>query len=129
MSHGEFNSSYFGAFVILFMSCISFGLIVFLSSKIGSKMANKNSERLKLATYECGPEVVRQPNKINIHYFIYAILFVLFDAEVIFMFPWAVDFKILGLFGFIEMVFFITLLMIGFIYAWGKGAFKWQDIR
>ncbi|QCD52254.1 NAD(P)H-quinone oxidoreductase subunit 3 [Campylobacter sp. RM16192] len=129
MSHFEFASSYFGAFVILILSIIVFSLIVFLSSKIGSRMANKNSERLKLSIYECGPEVVKQPNRINIHYFLYAILFVLFDVEVIFMFPWAVDFKILGLFGFIEMAFFIILLSIGFIYAWGKGAFTWQDIR
>lgn len=129
MTHGDFSGSYFGAFVILFMSCVSFSLIVFLSSKVGSKMANKNTERLKLDIYECGPEVVKQPNKINIHYFIYAILFVLFDVEVIFMFPWAVDFKILGLFGLIEMVLFIGLLMVGFLYAWSKGAFKWQDIK
>ncbi|MGP1484986.1 MAG: NAD(P)H-quinone oxidoreductase subunit 3 [Campylobacter sp.] len=129
MTHSALYGSYFGAFVILFMSLASFSLIVFLSSKIGAKMANKNSEYLKLSTYECGPQSVKQPNKINIHYFIYAILFVLFDVEVVFMFPWAVDFKILGVFGLVEMVLFIALLVIGFVYAWSKGAFKWQHIR
>lgn len=123
------SGSYFGAFVILVLAVILFGLIVFASSKIGSMLANKNSERLKLAMYECGPEVVKQPNRINAHYFIYAMLFILFDVEVIFMFPWAVDFKILGIFGFVEMLLFIALLSVGFIYAWGKGAFKWQGIR
>ena len=53
----------------------------------------------------------------------------LFDVEVVFMFPWAVDFKILGVFGLVEMVLFIALLVIGFVYAWSKGAFKWQHIR
>lgn len=129
MSHSEFAHPYFGAFVILLSSTISFSLIVFLSSKVGKMMANRNTERLKLSIYECGPQVVKQPNRINIHYLIYGILFILFDVEVIFMYPWAVDFKMLGLFGLIEMVIFIGLLMVGFIYAWKKGAFEWQNIR
>ncbi|BCX78757.1 NAD(P)H-quinone oxidoreductase subunit 3 [Campylobacter sp. 19-13652] len=129
MSHSEFAHPYFGAFVILLSSTISFSLIVFLSSKVGKMMANRNTERLKLSIYECGPQVVKQPNRINIHYLIYGILFILFDVEVIFMYPWAVDFKMLGAFGLIEMVLFIGLLMVGFIYAWKKGAFEWQNIR
>ena len=56
-------------------------------------------------------------------------LFILFDVEIIFMFPWAVNFKILGVFGLVEMAFFIVLLGIGFIYAWKKGALNWQSIR
>lgn len=129
MSHSEFAHPYFGAFIILLSSTISFSLIVFLSSKVGKMMANRNTERLKLSIYECGPQVVKQPNRINIHYLIYGILFILFDVEVIFMYPWAVDFKMLGLFGLVEMVLFIGLLMIGFVYAWKKGAFEWQNIR
>lgn len=129
MSHSETSGLYFGAFVILVLATFAFSLIVFLSSKIGAKFANKNSQRLKLSIYECGPEVIKQPNRINAHYFTYAILFILFDVEVIFMFPWAVDFKILGVFGFVEMLMFITLLSVGFIYAWGKGAFEWQGVR
>ena len=58
-----------------------------------------------------------------------AVLFILFDVEIIFMFPWAVDFKILGIFGLVEMVLFIVLLTIGFVYAWKKGALDWQSIR
>ncbi|MBR8463233.1 NAD(P)H-quinone oxidoreductase subunit 3 [Campylobacter sp. faydin G-24] len=129
MSHSDAISPYFGAFVILLLATFSFSLIVFLSSHIGKKLANRNTERLKLQIYECGPEAVKQPNRINIHYFLYAILFLLFDVEVIFMYPWAVDFKLLGIFGLIEMILFVTLLIIGFIYAWGKGAFEWQGIR
>lgn len=129
MSHSDFAHPYFGAFVILLTATCSFGLIVFLSSKVGKMLANRNTERLKLSIYECGPQVTRQPNKINIHYFIYGILFILFDVEVIFMYPWAVDFKLLGVFGLIEMLLFVALLTIGFIYAWGKGVFTWQSIK
>lgn len=129
MSHSELGSSYLGAFIILLLATCSFSLITFLSSKISKKLANRNTERLKVGFYECGPTTVKQPNKINIHYFFYGILFILFDVEVIFMYPWAVDFRLLGLFGLIEMLLFVVVLLIGFAYAWQKGVFKWQSIR
>ena len=129
MSHSELDSTYLGAFIILLLATSSFSLITFLSSKISKKLANRNTERLKIGFYECGPTTVKQPNKINIHYFFYGILFILFDVEVIFMYPWAVDFRLLGLFGLIEMLLFVAILLIGFAYAWQKGVFKWQSIR
>ncbi|WP_103605740.1 NAD(P)H-quinone oxidoreductase subunit 3 [Campylobacter concisus] len=129
MSHSELDSTYLGAFIILLLATSSFSLITFLSSKISKKLANRNTERLKVGFYECGPTTVKQPNKINIHYFFYGILFILFDVEVIFMYPWAVDFRLLGLFGLIEMLLFVAILLIGFAYAWQKGVFKWQSIR
>lgn len=58
-----------------------------------------------------------------------ALLFILFDVEIIFMLPWAVNFKILGMFGFVEMLIFIFLLSIGFVYAWRKGALQWQSLN
>ncbi len=58
-----------------------------------------------------------------------ALLFILFDVEIIFMVPWAVNFKILGMFGFVEMLIFIFLLSIGFVYAWRKGALQWQSLN
>ena len=129
MSHSELDSTYLGAFIILLLATCSFSLITFLSSKLSKKLANRNTERLKVGFYECGPTTVKQPNKINIHYFFYGILFILFDVEVIFMYPWAVDFRLLGLFGLIEMLLFVVILLIGFAYAWQKGVFKWQSIR
>ena len=129
MSRMLFAHPYFGAFFMLILSFIMFGVIVKLSLLIGNKFANKNDERLKSAIYESGPESVKQPNSINSHFFLVAVLFILFDVEIIFMFPWAVDFKYLGIFGLVEMVLFIVLLMIGFIYAWRKGALDWQSIR
>ena len=92
-------------------------------------MARLDTEKLKVAIYECGPEVTKQPNKISAQFYLLALLFILFDVEIIFMFPWAIDFKILGWFGFTEMILFIVLLAIGFIYAWKKGALEWHSIK
>lgn len=120
---------YFGIFVMLILAFCIFSLIVKLSSVVGSKLADRCDERLKGEIYESGPEAVKQPNRMNSHFFLTAVLFILFDVEIIFMFPWAVNFKILGAFGLAEMVFFIVLLGVGFIYAWKKGALDWQNIR
>ena len=86
-------------------------------------------EKLKTTLYECGPEVTKQPNSISTQFYLTALLFILFDVEIIFMFPWAINFKILGWFGFVEMILFITLLAIGFLYAWKKGALEWHSIK
>ncbi len=94
-----------------------------VTHSIGPK---RNSE-LKDAPFECGIDSegdARTP--ISIKYFLTAILFVLFDVEVIFMYPWAVNFKKLGWFGFAEMVVFLTLLMAGFYYIIRKGVLNWE---
>ncbi len=88
----------------------------------------KRKTKTKLDPFECGIESkgnARVP--FNIKYFLVAILFVLFDVEVIFMYPWAVNFKELKITGFVEMLVFITLLMVGFFYIKKKGALKWED--
>ena len=88
----------------------------------------KRKTNIKLESFECGIEPkgnARVP--FNIKYFLVAILFVLFDIEVIFMYPWAVNFKELGKEGFIEMVVFIVALLIGFFYIRKKGALTWED--
>ena len=129
MSRIPTEHPYFGICVMLILAFCIFSLIVQLSSVVGSKLADKRDERLKSEIYESGPEAVKQPNRMNSHFFLTAVLFILFDVEIIFMFPWAVNFKILGAFGLAEMVFFIVLLGVGFIYAWKKGALDWQSIR
>lgn len=129
MTHSVFAHQYFGVFFMLVVSTVIFVAIVYLSSLVGAKLAKKDTEKLKLTIYECGPQPNKQPNTISSHFYIYALLFILFDVEIIFMFPWAVDFKMLGWFGFVEMILFIALLAIGFIYAWNKGALEWQRIR
>jgi NADH-quinone oxidoreductase subunit A len=87
----------------------------------------KRKSKIKLDPFECGIESkgnARVP--FNIKYFLVAILFVLFDVEVIFMYPWAVNFRELGVAGLVEMIVFIVLLMVGFFYIKKKGAFKWE---
>ena len=129
MSHMDFAHPYFGVFFMLVTAAVIFMAIVYLARMVGRKMARMDTEKLKLTIYECGPEVTKQPNKISAHFYLFALLFILFDVEIIFMFPWAIDFKILGWFGFVEMVMFIVLLTIGFIYAWNKGALEWHSIK
>jgi NADH-quinone oxidoreductase subunit A len=87
----------------------------------------KRKSKIKLDTFECGIEPqgnARAP--FSIKYFLVAILFVLFDVEVIFMYPWAVNFKTLGINGIIEMLIFMVLLLTGFFYIIKKGALKWE---
>ncbi|MGL5891096.1 MAG: NADH-quinone oxidoreductase subunit A [Bacteroidia bacterium] len=88
----------------------------------------KRKTKKKLDTFECGIEIqgnARVP--FSVKYFIAAILFVLFDVEVIFMYPWAVNFKQLGLLGMIEMFSFMACFIIGFYYIIKRGALKWED--
>jgi NADH-quinone oxidoreductase subunit A len=81
---------------------------------------------VKMAAYECGIETAGQPRaRYSIRYYVIAVLFVVFDVEVIFFFPWAVRFNALGLFAFVEMMIFVAILVLGYAYAWGKGALEW----
>ncbi len=79
--------------------------------------------------YECGVDPIGEAStgRIRIHYFVIAILFIIFDVETLYLFPWAVVLKEIGLFGYIEMFIFIFLLLIGLIYAWVKGALEWES--
>ena len=129
MEHIDVANPYFGAFVLLFFTTIAF-IGTTVASRLASRyLARKDTEKLKLTIYECGPEATKQPNRISTQFYLFALLFILFDIEIIFMFPWAIDFKLLGWFGFVEMMSFILLLAIGFIYAWKKGALEWHSIK
>lgn len=129
LSHMEFAHPYFGAFFLLFFGAVVFYSIAFLARTVSRSMARSDTEKLKLTIYECGPEVTKQPNRISAHFYLFAVLFILFDVEIIFMFPWAVNFKVLGMFGFVEMILFVLVLGIGFAYAWRKGALEWHSIK
>jgi NADH-quinone oxidoreductase subunit A len=125
----DFSHPYFGVFVLFIITGLAFLATTALARFVSRKLARLDTEKLKLTIYECGPEVSKQPNKISAQFYLLALLFILFDVEIIFMFPWAIDFKLLGWFGFIEMILFILLLAIGFIYAWKKGALDWHSIK
>jgi NADH-quinone oxidoreductase subunit A len=125
----EFAHPYFGAFVMFLVTFGAFMATVWLSRYVSRKIARLDTEKLKTTLYECGPEVTKQPNTISTQFYLMALLFILFDVEIIFMFPWAINFKLLGWFGFIEMIMFIGLLAIGFLYALKKGALEWHSIK
>ncbi|MBI3135188.1 MAG: NADH-quinone oxidoreductase subunit A [Bacteroidetes bacterium] len=100
------------------------GLILFLTHVVGPR----RKTRVKLEAFECGIEPqgnARVP--FSIKYFLVAIIFVLFDIEIIFMYPWAANFKVLGILGVIEVFTFIALLLVGFYYMLSKKALKWED--
>lgn len=94
---------------------------------IGYVIRPQRKYSIKLISYESGNDSVGEPrNRFFIRYYIIAILFIVFDVEVAFLYPWAVAFDSIGLFGAIEMVVFILILAVGYIYAWKKDALCWD---
>ncbi len=90
-------------------------------------VAEQNPDDEKLSAYECGFEAfedARMP--FDVRFYLVAILFVIFDLETAFLFPWAVVLDQIGIFGFIEMMLFLVILLVGYIYAWKKGALQWE---
>src|SRR5213595_1935904 len=81
----------------------------------------------KLSPYECGFEAFEDARmKFDVRYYLVAILFILFDLEIAFLFPWAVSLNEIGLFGFVSMMVFLLILVVGFVYEWMKGALEWE---
>jgi len=94
---------------------------------MGMLLKPKNSYKEKLTPWECGipPEGDADAGKFTIQFYIIAVLFVIFDVETLFLFPWAVVLDKIGIFAFVEMVLFIAILLVGYFYAWAKGALEW----
>ncbi len=85
-----------------------------------------NPHRTKLLPYECGIDPADNARgRYTVRFYIIAILFVVFDVETIFLFPWAVQYKTLAVFGFVEMMVFLGILIVGYIWIWKKGALEW----
>jgi len=111
---------------VALMFIVALGVVILLLI-VTHWLGPKRKTKIKEDTFECGIEVkgnARFP--FSVKYFLVAILFVLFDVEVIFMYPWAVNFKQLGLAGFVEMLTFVAFLLVGFYYIIKKGALKWE---
>lgn len=97
-------------------------MVLTLSRLIGPSEPNEK----KLATYECGEVPIGDPwIQFHVRYYIFALIFVIFDIEAVFLYPWALVFKRLGLFGLGEMMIFIAVLALGLVYAWRKGVLDW----
>lgn len=84
----------------------------------------------KLTSYECGEEPVGDSwVRFNVRFYVVALIFLIFDVEVVFLFPWAVVYQKLGLYAFVEMMIFLAILLVGYVYVWGKGDLDWDRPR
>jgi NADH-quinone oxidoreductase subunit A len=94
---------------------------------IASRTGPKHPTAQKHLPFECGVDPVGSPRKrFSVKFFLVALLFLIFDVETIFIFPWAVLFRKLGVFGFVEMTVFLLILLLGLMYVWKKGALEWE---
>jgi NADH-quinone oxidoreductase subunit A len=94
---------------------------------LGKLLAPNKPDPEKLSPYECGFEAFEDARmKFDVRYYLVAILFILFDLEIAFLFPWAVVINDIGFPGFLSMMLFLTILVVGFIYEWMKGALEWE---
>ena len=117
----SYHYLFIGLFVIF---ALAFPLLPILLAKV---VAPKKPSRIKNATYECGLESEGDPwIQFHVQYYLFALMFVIFDIETIFIYPWAVAFRQLGFFAFVEMILFILILGVGLLYAWRKNVLTWE---
>ncbi|MFL2826435.1 MAG: NADH-quinone oxidoreductase subunit A [Paracoccaceae bacterium] len=111
--------------VLIFLGIgIGLGVLFIIAAMI---LAVKNPDPEKVSTYECGFNAFDDSRmKFDVRFYLVAILFIIFDLEIAFLFPWAVSFQHIGLFGFLSMIFFLFVLAVGFAYEWKKGALEWN---
>lgn len=116
-------SEYFPIFILMLFS-LAFASFMVLSNRIlGPKKPNPE----KLSTYESGMEPIRSArDRFSVKFYIVAMLFIIFDIEVVFLYPWAVTFDRLGVLGYVEMFLFILILLVGYLYIIKKGALRWE---
>jgi NADH-quinone oxidoreductase subunit A len=113
---------------ILVLAALAAGFAVF-SVVIGTVTGPKRWNRAKLQAYESGIEPTPQPpggGRFPIKYYLTAMLFILFDIEIVFLYPWAVTFQKLGAFGLVEMVTFVVIVLIAYAYIWRRGGLEWD---
>lgn len=116
-----YNYLFLGIFLAV---AIVFPLLPIILAKF---VAPKKPNPVKLATYECGVEAKGDAwIQFKSQYYLYALVFVIFDIETIFIYPWAVAYRKMGLFAFVEMLIFVAILAVGLIYAWRKGILEWK---
>jgi len=113
------------AYVALFL-IVGALFVVFNTDVLSRLIRPEKPTPDKLSTYECGEDPIGSPwLRIHVRYYLFALVFLIFAVEAIFLFPWAIVYRDLGLFAFIEMMIFIAILLVGFAYAWAKGALEW----
>ena len=119
----DFLKDYLSIIILLFVALgLSVGFII-----LNFLFSPKNPDPEKLSAYECGFEPFSDSRmEFDVRFYLVAILFIIFDLEIAFLFPWAISLGKIGLFGFVSMMIFLFILTIGFIYEWKKGALDWE---
>ena len=119
--------SYFPILMFILVG-IAFGAVpIVLGGGLSRLLGVHRPDAEKLSPYECGFEAFEDARmKFDVRYYLVAILFILFDLEIAFLFPWAVVLQEIGFFGFMAMMVFLGILIVGFIYEWKKGALEWE---
>ena len=120
-------ANYLPVLIFLIVAAALAALLLGLGTGIGRYFARFHNDREKLSPYECGFEAFEDTRmRFDVRYYLVAILFIVFDLEIAFLFPWAVALRKIGAFGLIAMGVFLAILVVGFIYEWKKGALEWD---
>jgi NADH-quinone oxidoreductase subunit A len=123
VSSVDFANPYFSVLLLFVIGVGMAVTFVFLSQALGPR----RYDRVKYDVYECGVAPLMSASvRISVKFYLVALLFILFDLETAYLYPWAVLFRDLGWFGFAEMAVFLGILVIGLVYVWKKGALDWQ---
>ena len=110
--------------LIFLVIAVVLGGILMIAGRV---LAPNHPDKEKLSPYECGFEAFEDSRmKFDVRYYLVAILFIIFDLEIAFLFPWAIVLEEIGVFGFWAMMLFLAILVVGFVYEWMKGALEWE---
>ena len=120
-------ANYLPVLIFLIVAAALAAALLILGTGIGRYFARFHNDREKLSPYECGFEAFEDTRmRFDVRYYLVAILFIVFDLEIAFLFPWAVALRKIGVFGLLAMGIFLAILVVGFIYEWRKGALEWD---
>jgi NADH-quinone oxidoreductase subunit A len=120
-------ANYLPVLIFLIIAAALAAVLLLLGTGIGRYFARFHGDRDKLSPYECGFEPFEDTRmRFDVRYYLVAILFIVFDLEIAFLFPWAVALAKVGVFGLVAMGIFLAILTVGFVYEWRKGALEWD---
>ena len=117
-------TQYLPVAVVLFAA----GALAFIIPQLSTRLGPKSTNPIKAAAFECGSPVIGSARqRFAVKFYVVALLFIVFDVEAVFLYPWAVNFRALGWFGYGTMLIFASTLVMGLIYVWKKGALEWES--
>jgi len=124
---GAMLANYLPILLFLTVATLLAGLLLALGTVIGRLNLSRRDDSEKVTPYECGFDAFEDTRaQFDVRYYLVAILFIVFDLEIAFLFPWAVTLSLIGAYGLVAMAIFLSILVVGFIYEWKKGALEWD---